>query len=123
MKRRTMLKSKIDRATVTVGDSGAADAITIDANLLDAADVLDYEQVAVVDVGTGARFDTYARAGARGSGVVRVDGAAARLIRQSGPIVVHSFAVHMALELDGYAPRVVSVDARNQVVAVDDGRR
>jgi aspartate 1-decarboxylase len=117
-----MLKSRIERATVTAVNSGAVDAITIDAELLDAADVLDYEQVAVVVVGSGARFNTYARAGTRGSGVVRVDGAAARLVGRGDPIAVQSFATTAAFEFDGYAPRIVSVDARNQVIPVEDGR-
>jgi len=117
---RTMLKSKIHRATVTDSDLHYVGSITIDADLLEAADILEHEQVAVVDVDNGARFETYTIAGERGSGEVKVNGAAARLVHRGDTIIVISYAGYGADELQTYVPRVVHVETRtNRIIDVD----
>ena len=117
---RTMLKSKIHRATVTDSDLHYVGSITIDADLLDAADILEHEQVHVVDVDNGARFETYTIAGERGSGTVQVNGAAARLVHDGDTIIVISYAQYDAVELRDYEPRVVHVEAgTNRILDVD----
>ena len=118
---RTMLKSKIHRATITGSDLHYVGSITIDADLLDAADILPHEQVAVVDVDNGARFETYTIAGERGSGTVQVNGAAARLVHTGDTIIVISYAQYDAAELATYEPTVVHVErGTNRVIQVDD---
>jgi aspartate 1-decarboxylase len=114
-----MLKSKIHRATVTDCDLNYVGSITIDEDLLDAADIREFEQVAVVDVDNGARFETYTIAGPRGSGDMKLNGAAARLVHQDDTIIVISYAGYDPDELDNYEPRVVHVDALNQIINVD----
>jgi aspartate 1-decarboxylase len=117
---RTMLKSKIHRATVTDSDLHYVGSITIDPELLEAADILEHEQVAVVDVDNGARFETYTIAGERGSGDVKVNGAAARLVHRGDTIIVISYAGYAADELQTHLPRVVHVEARtNRIIDVD----
>ena len=116
---RTMLKSKIHRATVTDCDLHYVGSITIDEDLLDAADIREFEQVAVVDVDNGARFETYTIAGPRGSGDMKLNGAAARLVHRGDTIIVISYAAYDPDELDNYQPCVVHVDARNQIINVD----
>jgi aspartate 1-decarboxylase len=118
---RTMLKSKIHRATITGSDLHYVGSITIDADLLDAADILEHEQVAVVDVDNGARFETYTIAGERGSGTIQVNGAAARLVHAGDTIIVISYAAYDRAELATYEPRVVHVQrGTNAVIQVDD---
>ena len=118
---RTMLKSKIHRATVTDCDLHYVGSITIDPDLLEAADILEHEQVAIVDVDNGQRFETYTIAGERGSGAVKVNGAAARLVHRGDTIIVISYAQYAAAELERYEPKVVHVEAgSNQIVTVDD---
>jgi aspartate 1-decarboxylase len=116
---RTMLKSKIHRATVTDADLHYVGSITVDPDLLEAADILEHEQVAVVDVNNGARFETYTIAGERGSGEMKVNGAAARLVHHGDTIIVISYAQYDRLDLERYEPRVVHVDAHNRIVTVD----
>lgn len=116
---RTMLKSKIHRATVTDADLHYVGSITIDPDLLEAADILEHEQVAVVDVNNGARFETYTIAGERGSGEMKVNGAAARLVHHGDTIIVISYAQYSREEMEHYEPRVVHVDAHNRIVTVD----
>jgi aspartate 1-decarboxylase len=116
---RTMLKSKIHRATVTDCDLHYVGSITVDPDLLEAADIREYEQVAVVDVNNGARFETYTIAGEPGSGDMKVNGAAARLVHSGDTIIVISYGGYDPEELDHYRPRVVHVDARNEILAVD----
>src|ERR1700732_4742801 len=116
---RTMLKSKIHRATVTDCDLHYVGSITIDPDLLEAADIREFEQVAVVDVDNGARFETYTIAGERGSSEIKVNGAAARLVHRGDTIIVISYAAYDADELQNYEPRVVHVDADNQIINVD----
>jgi aspartate 1-decarboxylase len=117
---RTMLKAKIHRATVTDCDLHYVGSITIDPDLLEAAEILEHEQVAVVDVDNGARFETYTIAGGRGSREIKVNGAAARLVHRGDTIIVISYAQYDEDELAEYRPRVVHVDAENQIAAIDD---
>src|SRR5438067_1049139 len=116
---RTMLKSKIHRATVTDSDLHYAGSITVDPELLEAADLLEFEQVTVVDVNNGARFETYTITGERGSGEIKVNGAAARLVHRGDTIIVISYAAYDPDELQNYNPRVVQVGADNEILAVD----
>ncbi len=116
---RTMLKSKIHRARITDCDLNYVGSITLDPLLLEAADILASEQVTVLDVDNGARFETYAIAGARGSGELKVNGAAARLVHRGDTVIVISYAGYSAEELGSYRPRVVHVDGHNEIVAVD----
>jgi aspartate 1-decarboxylase len=115
-----MLKSKIHRATVTDCDLHYVGSITVDPELLEAADILDNEQVHVVDIDNGARFVTYAIPGRRGQGEIQVNGAAARLVQRGDKVIVFSYASYGAVELAEYAPRVVHVDLDNRMLAVDD---
>jgi aspartate 1-decarboxylase len=118
---RVMLKSKIHRATVTDCDLHYVGSITIDPDLLEAADILEYEQVHVVDVDNGARFETYTIPGERGSGAMKVNGAAARLVHRGDTIIVISYGQYDQVELSDYEPRVVHVQAQtNRIVTVDD---
>ena len=117
---RTMLKSKIHRATVTDSDLHYVGSITVDPELLEEADILEHEQVHVVDVDNGSRFETYTIAGERGSGEMKVNGAAARLVHRGDTIIVISYAQYTREELEHYVPGVVHVDRGNQVIAVDD---
>lgn len=117
---RTMLKSKIHRATITGSDLNYVGSITIDPDLLDAADILEHEQVHVVDVDNGARFETYTIAGERGSGVIQVNGAAARLVHTGDTIIVISYADYSREDLLSYEPIVVHVDRANGIIRVDD---
>jgi aspartate 1-decarboxylase len=117
---RTMLKSKIHRATVTDCDLHYVGSITVDPDLLEAADILEFEQVAVVDVNNGARFETYTIAGERGSSEIKINGAAARLVHRGDTIIVISYADYDAEELERYAPRVVHVTPGNEILNVDD---
>lgn len=118
--RRTMLKSKIHRATITASDLHYVGSITIDPDLLEAADILPHEQVHVVDVDNGARFETYTLVGERGSGVVQVNGAAARLVHTGDTIIVISYADYSAEDLADYSPTVVHVDRANSIIQIDD---
>ena len=116
-----MLKSKIHRATVTDCDLHYVGSITIDSDLLDAADMLEYEQVHVVDVDNGARFETYTIPGERGSGDMRVNGAAARLVHRGDTIIVISYGSYDEADLERYAPRVVHVEAEtNRIITIDE---
>lgn len=118
--RRTMLKSKIHRATVTGSDLHYVGSITVDPDLLEAADILPHEQVHVVDVDNGARFETYTLVGERGSGVIQVNGAAARLVHTGDTVIVISYADYSPEDLADYEPVVVHVDRSNAIVRVDD---
>ena len=118
---RTMLKSKIHRATITDSNLHYVGSITIDADLLESADILEHEQVHVVDVDNGARFETYTIAGERGSGMIKVNGAAARLVHRGDTIIVISYAAYDREDLKRYEPRVVHVQARtNHIIDVDN---
>jgi aspartate 1-decarboxylase len=114
--RRRMLKSKIHRAVVTDANLHYVGSVTIDPDLLEAADILEHEQVAVVDIDNGARLETYAIAGVRGSGDLCLNGAAARLVQPGDRVIVISYADYDDAEMEGYAPRVVHVDTSNRQV-------
>jgi aspartate 1-decarboxylase len=118
---RVMLKSKIHRATVTDCDLHYVGSITVDPDLLDAADIVEHEQVHVVDVDNGARFETYTIAGERGSGDMCINGAAARLVHRGDTIIVISYGQYDEADLERYEPRVVHVQAEtNRIITVDD---
>jgi aspartate 1-decarboxylase len=111
-----MLKSKIHRAVVTDADLHYVGSVTVDPDLLEAADIVEHEQVAVVDIDNGARLETYAIAGVRGSGDLCLNGAAARLMAPGDRVIVISYAEYDDAELVGYAPRVVHVDTANHQI-------
>jgi aspartate 1-decarboxylase len=111
-----MLKSKIHRATVTRADLHYVGSITIDADLMDAADLLPGEQVAVVDVTNGARLETYIIEGERGSGVIGMNGAAAHLVHPGDLVIIISYAMLPDAEAKAYQPKVVFVDEANRIV-------
>jgi aspartate 1-decarboxylase len=117
---RTMLKSKIHRCRITDSDLHYVGSITVDEDLLDAADIREHEQVHVVDVDNGARFETYTIAGQRGSGEIKVNGAAARLVHTGDTVIVISYASYDEAELDSYEPKVVHVKSDNSIITVDD---
>ena len=114
-----MLKSKVHRATVTGSDLHYVGSITMDPDLLEAADILEHELVHVLDIDNGNRFETYTIAGTRGSDEVIINGAAARLVHQGDKVIVVSYAEYEEAELEGYEPVVVHVDGRNKIVDVD----
>lgn len=116
--RRRMMKSKIHRATVTDANLDYVGSISLDPELMALADILEYEQVSVLDIDNGARFETYAIAGERGSGTMQVNGAAARLVQRGDTIIVISYAQYDEAELAVHRPRVAHVDADNRLVAV-----
>ena len=112
---RTMLKSKIHRATVTQSDLHYVGSVTVDEELMDAADLLPGERVAIVDVTNGARLETYVIPGARGSGVVGINGAAAHLVAPGDLVILIAYATMDEDESRQYLPRVVFVDADNRI--------
>src|SRR3954471_2574533 len=111
---RTMLKSKIHRATVTQADLHYVGSLTVDRDLMDAADLLVGEKIAVVDVTNGARLETYVIEGERGSGVIGVNGAAAHLVHPGDLVIVIGYGLMSDFEARTYQPRVVHVDADNR---------
>ncbi|RZS41209.1 L-aspartate 1-decarboxylase [Herbihabitans rhizosphaerae] len=113
---RTMFKSKVHRATVTQADLHYVGSLTLDADLMDAADFLPGEQVAVVDVTNGARLETYLIEGERGSGVLGINGAAAHLINPGDLVILISYAQMDEAEAAAYQPKVVFVDEHNKIV-------
>jgi aspartate 1-decarboxylase len=120
--KRMMCKSKIHRATVTGADLNYEGSITVDAELLDAADIREYEQVHVVNVNNGARFETYAIRGAPASGDVVLNGAAARLVQRGDTVIIISYASYDEAELATFAPKLVFVDGENRIANIG-GRR
>lgn len=112
---RAMMKSKIHRATVTAADLDYEGSLTIDADLLDAADILPNEQLHVWDVTNGARLVTYALSGERGSGAIQVNGAGAHLIHPGDIVIIATYGHFDDVELRGYEPLVVSVDGKNRI--------
>ena len=113
---RTMLKSKIHRATVTEADLHYVGSVTIDADLMEAADLLEGEQVTIVDIDNGNRLVTYAITGERGSGVIGINGAAAHLVHPGDLVILIAYAVLEDAEARTYKPRIVFVDAANKQV-------
>ncbi|PKK12232.1 aspartate 1-decarboxylase [Thermomonospora sp. CIF 1] len=117
---RTMFKSKIHRATVTQADLHYVGSLTVDADLMDAADLLPGEQVQVVDIDNGARLETYLIAGPRGSGVIGVNGAAARLVSPGDLVIIISYAVMTDAQARSFTPRVVHVDRSNRIISLGE---
>ena len=115
---RTMLKSKIHRATVTQADLHYVGSVTVDEDLLDAADLLPGEQVAIVDITNGARIETYVIPGPRGSGVIGINGAAAHLVHPGDLVIIMSYALLDDAEARALSPQVVHVDQRNRIVKI-----
>ena len=113
------MKSKIHRATVTDANLNYVGSITIDTDLMEAADLLEWEQVAIVDIDNGNRFETYVIPGAAGSGAMCLNGAAARLVHPGDRIIVISYADYDASELEGFQPAVVHVDRSNKAITED----
>ena len=113
---RTMLKSKIHRATVTQADLHYVGSVTIDADLMDAADLLEGVQVTIVDIDNGNRLVTYAITGSRGSGVIGINGAAAHLIHPGDLVILIAYATLADAEARSHEPRVVFVDGQNRQI-------
>ena len=115
---RIMMKSKIHRATVTQADLHYVGSVTIDSTLMEAADLLEGEQVAIVDITTGARLETYVIPGPAGSGVIAINGAAAHLVHPGDLVIIISYAMLGDAEARALKPRVVHVDDQNRVVKI-----
>jgi aspartate 1-decarboxylase len=113
---RHLMKSKIHRATITSADLHYEGSLTVDENLLDAADLREYEEVQVVNVNNGARFTTYVIPGPRGSGVIQLNGAAARLGMAGDLVIVISYGIFDDAEAARHVPTVVFVDEKNRPV-------
>jgi aspartate 1-decarboxylase len=113
---RTMCKGKIHRATVTQADLNYVGSITIDQDLLDAANIYPYEKVQVVNINNGARLETYTIAGARGSGVICLNGAAARLNAPGDLVIIMSYGQFEEQEIRQLTPHIVFVDSENRLV-------
>jgi aspartate 1-decarboxylase len=115
---RTMFTAKIHRATVTQADLHYVGSITVDLDLLEAADILPGELVSIVDVTNGARLETYTIAGERGSGVIGINGAAARLVFVGDTVIIIAYGQMTTDEARAFEPHVVHVDESNRIVAV-----
>jgi aspartate 1-decarboxylase len=113
---RIMMKSKIHRAKVTQADLHYVGSVTLDPILMEAADLLEGEQVAIVDITNGARIETYAIPGERGSGVIGINGAAAHLVHPDDLVIIMSYGLVDDAEARALEPRVVHVDERNRIV-------
>ena len=114
----TMLKSKIHRATVTQAELDYVGSITVDIALLEQAGIFEYEKVQIVDVNNGARFETYTIAGERGSGVMCLNGAAARMVQTGDKIILMTYTQVTPEEVKELRPTVLFVDDKNQVTKV-----
>ncbi len=113
---RTILKSKIHRLKVTEANLHYNGSITLDKKLMDAADILNHEKVQVVDITNGTRLETYAIHGEEGSGVVCINGAAARLVDEGDTVIVISYAHMDSVDASKYIPKIVHVDEKNTLV-------
>ena len=113
-----MLKGKIHRATVVQAELNYVGSITVDEDLLDAAGIYEYEKVHIVDIDNGARFETYTIAGERGSGMICLNGAAARMVQVEDHIIIMSYCDLTPEEAFGHKPKVVFVDDKNQIKRV-----
>ena len=118
---RVMMKSKIHRATITGADLHYVGSITLDRVLMTLADIRPFEQVTVLDIDNGARFETYAMEG--GPGDVILNGAAARLVQPGDRVIVITYATYDEAELAEYAPKIVHVDEANQPIAEEEAVR
>ena len=118
--RKRMMTSKIHRVTVTEANLHYVGSITLDRELMDAAGLVEYEQVAVVDIDNGARLETYVIEGPRGTGQVCINGAAARLISSGDTVIILAYCDVELHELETFHPTVVHVDRRNAVISEDE---
>lgn len=116
----TMFKSKLHRATITEADINYVGSITIDTDLLEKADILPGEKVQVVDVNNGERFETYTIQGERGSGVICVNGAAARLVQKGDKAIIISYGMMDRLEAANFKPKVLILDDENKIKNIKD---
>lgn len=114
----TMLKGKIHRATVVQAELDYVGSITIDEALMEASGIREYEQVQIVDVNNGQRFETYVIAGERNSGMICLNGAAARMVQVGDKIIIMCYCGMTPDEMEGYAPKVVFVDDANHIKRV-----
>jgi aspartate 1-decarboxylase len=112
----TLMKAKIHRATITEADLHYEGSISVDEDLLDAAGILPYEQVDVLDINNGARFTTYAIAAPRGSGAIKVNGAAARLVYKGDLVIIIAYCGIDSREANGFKPKVIVVDEKNSLI-------
>ena len=113
--RRTMCKSKIHRAVLTGADLHYEGSLTVDRDLMDAADLREFEKVQVVNVNNGARLETYVIEGERGTGTLQLNGAAARLGMPGDHVIIISYADYDEAELEDFSPRVVLIDEGNRI--------
>lgn len=111
----TMLKGKVHRATVVQAELDYVGSITIDEALMEASGICEYEQVQIVDINNGQRFETYVIAGERNSGMICLNGAAARMVQVGDKIIIMCYAGMSSEEMNGYSPKVVFVDDENKV--------
>ena len=114
---RTLLKSKIHRARVTDADLHYRGSVTIDRRLMEAADIIEHEQVAIYDITNGARLTTYAISGPAGSGTICINGAAAHLVRPGDLVIIASYAQYEDQEARAHQPHIVLVDEQNRIVS------
>ena len=112
----TALKSKIHRATVTQAELDYVGSITIDTDLIKAAGLQEYEKVQVVDINNGSRFETYVIAGAKGSGIICINGAAARLVLPKDKVIIMAYGIMSQEALENNPPKVVFVDDDNKIM-------
>lgn len=115
---RLMLKSKIHRATVTQADLHYVGSIAIDADLIEAADLLEGERVVIADITNGARLETYVIPAPRGSGMIGINGAAAHLVNEGDLVIIMSYGMYEDAEARSLKPSVVHVDDRNRIVSL-----
>ena len=113
--KRTLLKSKIHRATVTEADLNYEGSVTIDPKLMAAADIVEFEQVDVYDISNGSRFTTYAISGEAGSGTICLNGAAARLVEVGDLVIICSYAEYSEDELADHEPLLIQVNDKNRI--------
>ncbi len=119
----TMLKGKIHRATVSEARLDYVGSITVDETLMEAAEIREYEQVQIVDIDNGQRFETYVIAGEKDSGLICLNGAAARMVQVGDKIIIMSYAGMTPGEADGHTPKVVFVDGENRIARVTSYER
>ena len=117
---RMMLKGKIHRATITEANLDYVGSVTVDKTLLEAAGILNHEKVQVVDVTNGSRLETYAIAGPAGSGVICINGAAARLVHKGDRVIILSYVLVDDKEAKKLMPKIVHVDEKNHMIDVED---
>ena len=111
----TMLKGKIHRAVVKQADLNYVGSITVDTELLEAAGIMEYELVQIVDVENGNRFETYTIAGEPGSGMICLNGAAARKVQPGDKVIIIAYGLYNPDEMDNYKPTIVIVDENNKI--------